>query len=344
MTIATLVALLLASVALTVYILPANYGLDPTGVGSTFGFQGQPPGAEEAPAGPEAPNVTLEEAPLNAYDVGWSPRADAGPGTGGYTAENETTTVALPLPPANLTEVRLSLTWTDDNETAGQPTEPDRLELVLEAPNGTRTEPVQAENEPDGEGQLATAFAVQPVPANRTVHAQSPVQARAHPTANVTDATPTGNWTAHVTVHEAGDAAMDDMDAGGDEGTDWQLDTTVETYQRSLAERGPADVREDVQTFELAPGEGMEHKVTLTANTTLAYAWRASGEVYYDFHAEPANASGFTSFGTATADESTGTHVAPFGGTHGWYWENRGDQPVAITLATRGDYTEGFTR
>jgi len=30
--------------------------------------------------------------------------------------------------------------------------------------------------------------------------------------------------------------------------------------------------------------------------------------------------------------------VRPGSGRHGWYWRNRSDQPVKLTLRTRGDY------
>ncbi|MHB0975236.1 MAG: hypothetical protein ACYCY2_13730 [Acidithiobacillus ferriphilus] len=33
-----------------------------------------------------------------------------------------------------------------------------------------------------------------------------------------------------------------------------------------------------------------------------------------------------------------GAFVAPFDETHGWYWRNRGDQPVVVKLKVSGFY------
>lgn len=347
LTIATLVALVIAGLALTVYILPANYGVDPIGTGSALGINGQPPADAAASRAPEPPTVALEEDPIHAYELAWPTTTDAGPEAEGYTAENETTTVELDLRPSNITQTRVTLTWTDDNETAGQQTQPDELELVLEAPNGSTSDPVRAENGPDGEGTLATALTLRPASEGRTIRAFDAPQALQHPAANVSAQAPAGPWRVHVTVVEAGDAdlgvSQPEGSPEGDEGTDWQLNASTDAYERTLEDLGPADVREDEGTFELAPGEGMEHKVRLNASEPLAYAWSATNEMYTDFHGEPADGSGFTSYSSGSRETSTGTFTAPMTGTHGWYWENQGEEPVAITLVTRGHYEDGFT-
>jgi hypothetical protein len=58
-------------------------------------------------------------------------------------------------------------------------------------------------------------------------------------------------------------------------------------------------------------------------------------------HGDPPNADKdtFTSFRVDPAEaRASGTFHAPFEGNHGWYWENRGDQPLTITLKTAGFY------
>ena len=35
-----------------------------------------------------------------------------------------------------------------------------------------------------------------------------------------------------------------------------------------------------------------------------------------------------------------GVLEAAFNGSHGWFWRNRGDAPVTITLRTAGDYAQ----
>jgi hypothetical protein len=46
----------------------------------------------------------------------------------------------------------------------------------------------------------------------------------------------------------------------------------------------------------------------------------------------------FTSFETATSDQSLSSLPAPFTGRAGWYWQNDGVDPVVIPLHTRGQY------
>ena len=38
--------------------------------------------------------------------------------------------------------------------------------------------------------------------------------------------------------------------------------------------------------------------------------------------------------------EQAGALVAAFTGNHGWFWRNRSDAPVTLTLRTEGAYTE----
>jgi len=33
-----------------------------------------------------------------------------------------------------------------------------------------------------------------------------------------------------------------------------------------------------------------------------------------------------------------GSFTAPFGGSHGWYWKNNSDNPVAIQLLVKGQF------
>jgi hypothetical protein len=37
-----------------------------------------------------------------------------------------------------------------------------------------------------------------------------------------------------------------------------------------------------------------------------------------------------------------GSHLAPFSGLHGWYWENEGAEPVTITLSSAGYFAQAI--
>jgi len=93
--------------------------------------------------------------------------------------------------------------------------------------------------------------------------------------------------------------------------------------------------------FKLAPREGMEYKYRLDKGEALLYSWSATGPVDYELHAEPDGApAGYAqSYEKKSASNgASGTLTAPFPGIHGWYWENKSDQEVTVTLKTAGYY------
>jgi hypothetical protein len=104
-------------------------------------------------------------------------------------------------------------------------------------------------------------------------------------------------------------------------------------------------LRSDAVAFELAPFESVEYKYELADGAAMAFSWSAPGPVYFDMHSEPEGAEeGFAeTFATGTADHADGVYIAPFAGIHGWFWENRGGEPVTVALSTAGFYTGAIT-
>lgn len=102
--------------------------------------------------------------------------------------------------------------------------------------------------------------------------------------------------------------------------------------------------RNDVSTLTLAPGEGAEIKVSASKGARIGFDWSVSGGlVNYDTHGDPVSAPKGFYHGYGKGKQSAGergTFVAAFNGKHGWFWRNRSDGPVTITLRTRGEYSE----
>lgn len=102
--------------------------------------------------------------------------------------------------------------------------------------------------------------------------------------------------------------------------------------------------RSDVTRLTLAPGEGAEVKATMARGVSLTYDWSvAGGAVNYDKHGDPVSAPRGFYHGYAKGRDSPGEKgalVAAFDGKHGWFWRNRGDAAVTITLRTQGRYTQ----
>lgn len=91
-------------------------------------------------------------------------------------------------------------------------------------------------------------------------------------------------------------------------------------------------------TVTLAPGKGAEVKTLLKAGEGMVFHWKASGDVAIDMHGERiGEKGGWTSYDIEAAQrEAGGTFVAPFEGSHGWYWENRGTTPVTVQVDVTG--------
>lgn len=95
-------------------------------------------------------------------------------------------------------------------------------------------------------------------------------------------------------------------------------------------------------TVTLKPGEGKEIKLEVLKGKTVSYEWTAvGGPVNYETHGEPYNAEKgyFHSYGKGKqVKDNKGEFTAIFDGTHGWFWRNRSNSAVTISLKTSGDY------
>jgi hypothetical protein len=103
-----------------------------------------------------------------------------------------------------------------------------------------------------------------------------------------------------------------------------------------------AKVQKHEMSFSLTPGQGAEIKVEMLKGSRVNYFWTANGGlVNYDTHGDPYNAPRdfYHGYGKGRATpEDQGVLEAAFDGNHGWFWRNRTNQPVTVTLRTEGDY------
>jgi len=115
------------------------------------------------------------------------------------------------------------------------------------------------------------------------------------------------------------------------------------------AENKPAEEEASVSnpngrvTLTLQPGEGGEVKATKEAGEEFDFTWATDkNAVNYDYHGEEFGAASdeYTSYDKGTKASSTGKFRAPFDGTHGWYWRNRTEGPVTITVTATGQFSK----
>jgi hypothetical protein len=103
-----------------------------------------------------------------------------------------------------------------------------------------------------------------------------------------------------------------------------------------------SELAQDVIEVVVPVGKGIEYKFHMQQHKKMNYEWLTDGEpLYFDLHGEPeGDTTGyFESYAIATLNEMKGSFTSPFTGSHGWYWRNTSDKPVAIQLMVEGQYT-----
>lgn len=120
-----------------------------------------------------------------------------------------------------------------------------------------------------------------------------------------------------------------------------QVQPTAKPAAQPVATPDPT-LKTNQMTVTLKPGEGTEIKLEMLKNKTVSYEWTAAGgPVNYDTHGEPYNGEkgyfhSYTKGKQVKSDK--GEFTAIFDGTHGWFWRNRSNKDVTISLKTTGDY------
>ena len=100
------------------------------------------------------------------------------------------------------------------------------------------------------------------------------------------------------------------------------------------------EARSDEMSLTLAPGEGVEVKLVMAKGAKANYAWSANGAVVnFDTHGDGGGENISYEKGRGVAEDE-GVLEAAFDGNHGWFWRNRTDAPVTLTLKTNGAYSD----
>jgi hypothetical protein len=114
---------------------------------------------------------------------------------------------------------------------------------------------------------------------------------------------------------------------------------------RASAGAAPAPAAEkrlrfDRAQFELGPYDFVEYKYRLEQGDTMMFAWEATAAVAHDMHGVPdADHDKEVSFKKQDRRGDSATHVAPFSGMHGWFWENPGPDPITVDVTSSGFYS-----
>ena len=112
---------------------------------------------------------------------------------------------------------------------------------------------------------------------------------------------------------------------------------TPDAQQQAAA---PASEWRDEVSFTLPPGEGAEIKLVMEQGAQARFYWTANGAVVnYDTHGDGGGQSVSYEQGRGVPEQE-GELIAAFTGNHGWFWRNRTNADVSVTLKTTGAYSE----
>nr|WP_315595044.1 transmembrane anchor protein [uncultured Cupriavidus sp.] len=141
-------------------------------------------------------------------------------------------------------------------------------------------------------------------------------------------------------THAAAAVAKGSAEAHGHLHDDGAAHAVVAADPTAQAPVAAASGRSDKVSVVLRPGQGAEVKMAMAAGAKAAYDWSANGAVVnFDAHGDGKGRSTSYKKGKGAGQDS-GEIVAAFDGYHGWFWRNRTDKEVTLTLRTKGDYKE----
>ena len=101
----------------------------------------------------------------------------------------------------------------------------------------------------------------------------------------------------------------------------------------------PTPYQSGEMTLTLQANEGAEIKALMKTGEAFVFSWTSTGgPVNFDMHGEkPNDGDNFTTFWKDRVKaEGHGSFIAPFDGSHGWYWKNKGSEPVTVTVKLSG--------
>lgn len=158
-----------------------------------------------------------------------------------------------------------------------------------------------------------------------------------------------GEAAAAAPAASTGDVAEEKQIANEAPATEDKVDAVgqpLKPVDDSVVTKHKGDYRVETMTVTLEPNKGAEIKARMKGGESFVFNWTVTGgEVASDFHGEKLNAAKdeYTSYWIDGAmSNASGSFTAPFEGRHGWYWLNRSDKPVTVTVKVSGFYQELF--
>lgn len=144
-----------------------------------------------------------------------------------------------------------------------------------------------------------------------------------------------------IKVSLAEEAAADLLAGEQDHTPEVSHDPEPKAAPDDTEEEAPG-MRSDEITLALEPGQGKEIKLTMEDGADVNYEWWTDGgKANFDTHADSkALEIKYHNYEKGKLERSSGTLTAEFAGNHGWFWRNRTETPMTVTLKVTGAYSD----
>jgi hypothetical protein len=122
---------------------------------------------------------------------------------------------------------------------------------------------------------------------------------------------------------------------------------TAPTGKDAVSRTYPAGYRIDVVEVPLGGRAEIEYMIRMKADDTVVYSWEVHGisdpqSFLTEFHghtdAAPGGLGDLMFYEKGAGAEAGGSLIAPWIGTHGWYWQDKSEAPVTVRLRIAGFY------
>lgn len=157
------------------------------------------------------------------------------------------------------------------------------------------------------------------------------------------DPTGIGKLTGLTLIAEAGKAEAEVQEVQPAPATEGNL---LAGAGASPVSKQDTELKSKTMALTLAPGKGAELKAKMLKGQTVVFSWASNAQpLLVDMHGEEVNAKTdeYTSYWLERAQSAgRGNFVAPFDGTHGWYWKNKGTEPVTVTITIHGFFADFY--
>lgn len=116
---------------------------------------------------------------------------------------------------------------------------------------------------------------------------------------------------------------------------------SISNIKKSKGDSSQTAQNHATRKITLKPSEAAEIKVTMNQGEVITYTWKVDkGHLNFDVHADKPGIKYFNYSKGKKVTGDIGNIIAEFTGKHGWFWRNRSEETVTVTLEIKGQFGE----